>query len=110
MKSSSPAPLFEEEAPTGFHLGAVGLGIGSSIAACVEWYLLRQRLNAKLQAPVSSGLALPITAASLLAAAVIGIVQLVGLPDPFAGAAVGVVGLGSYAGALAFQGYRPIHR
>ncbi len=106
----SPLPDAIREAPAGFHLGAVGLGLGSSIAAAVEWHLLRQRLNARLQTSVSSGLALPITAASLFAASVVGLVQLIGLPNPMAGIAVGIAGLGAYIGALAFQGYHPIHR
>lgn len=93
------------------HLGAVGLGIGASVAAWTEWALLRRRLRRRFGPPaaglVSSGWARPVTVAGVAAGAVMAVAARVELPSPVDAAVAAVAGLGTYGGALWLQGVRP---
>ena len=96
------------------HLGVVGLGLGSSVAAWVEWVLLRGRLRQRLGAAgtsaVSSGWALQVTIAGIGAAAAMFMATMVPLPAPVNAVLVGLIGLGIYGSLLWIQGVRPPRR
>lgn len=90
-------------------LGPLGLGIGAISASAVEWLLLRRALEARLRSRLSSGLTLPIAAASLGSGVCVWAVAVfTSLPGPLGAVLVGLVGLTSYIGLLRFQGYRPL--
>ncbi len=94
------------------HLGVVGLGLASAVAAWVEWGLLRARIRSKLgrqgAEAVSSGWLRQITLASLGAAAVMIAVRQLPLPSPINAAAIAITGLVAYAGILWMQGVRSL--
>ena len=89
------------------HLGVVGLGLGSSLAAWVEWILLRARLRRRLGPAgahaVSSGWAQPVSVAAIGAAAAMFMAAMLPLPAPIDAVVVGVIGLGIYGGLLRVQ-------
>ncbi len=89
-------------------LGAVGIAIGAAVAAIVEWFLLRQALQRKVGRHISSGLAFPVTAASLGTAASLWLLQVI-LPigAPVEGIVIGIAAVAIYIGLLRFQGLRP---
>lgn len=90
------------------HLGAVGIALGTSIAAWVEWVLLRRRLNRKLNTRLRSGLAVEIVAATAVAGvAALATRYLLPLPLILDGPVTGLVVLTSYMGALHMLGVRP---
>jgi putative peptidoglycan lipid II flippase len=90
------------------HLGSVGLALGASVAAWVEWWLLRRLLKRRLGRPVRSGWVLLVTLAAVAAGVVMLAVSVAGLPSPLD--AVVAVGLGAaiYAGVLWMQGVRSL--
>ncbi|MGI9595864.1 MAG: lipid II flippase MurJ [Acidimicrobiales bacterium] len=89
------------------HLGAVGLSLGASIAAWVEWVLLRRLLRRRLAGPVSSGWALPVAIAAVIASSIMAAASRFPVPSPLDAVAVGSAGLAAYALALWLQGVRP---
>ncbi len=106
-----PLPESVRSMPSQARLGVVGLGLGTTAGAMVEWWLLRRALNRKLDTSIRSDLVLPVTAASFGAgAAILSVRRLAGIPAPLEGIVIGGVGLGVYIGLLAFQGYRPRRR
>lgn len=96
------------------HLGVIGVGLGSSLAAWVEWILLRLRLRAALGPPgtqaVSSRWARPVTVAGVVAAAVMAATARLAVPAPLDAMATAVVGAGVYGAMLWIQGVRPLSR
>lgn len=94
------------------HLGVVGLGLGSAVAAWLEWGLLRVRLRAELgrQAAqaVSSGWMRQIMVAAVAAGLAMVLARLVPLPSPIDAVLIAVVGVGTYAGFLWIQGVRSL--
>ena len=90
----------------GARLGAVGLGLGSSIGSWVEWVLLRRRLVHKLGRPVRSGWFVTVTLASILSGLAMLITALVPLPSPLDAVLVGGTGVASYLAGLWMQGVR----
>ncbi|MGB5760527.1 MAG: murein biosynthesis integral membrane protein MurJ [Acidimicrobiales bacterium] len=89
------------------HLGAVGLGLGASLSAWVEWGLLRRLLRRRLQAPIRSGWARPVTVAAVAAGVWMFATAGLHLPSPIDALAAGTTGLLVYAGGLWLQGIRP---
>ena len=89
-------------------MGVVGIALGAAIAAWVEWVLLRRALQVRLGRHLSSGLVLPVTAATVGTAAALWALQvLLPLGAPFNGILIGLAGIGIYIGLLRFQGLRP---
>ncbi len=93
------------------HLGVVGIGLGSSLAAWVEWIMLRMRLRNRLGSAgagaVSSDWGLNVLVAAVGAGAAIFMATLVGLPSPVDAFVALAVGLGVYASLLWIQGIKP---
>lgn len=90
------------------HFGPVGVALGALAASWSEWALLRLRMNRKLHTRVSSGLLLPIVAASSATAAAILFVRVFSpLGNPLQGILVGLVAVATYTGVLWFVGVRP---
>ncbi len=89
------------------HLGAAGLALGASIAAWVEWFLLKRLLQAKIGQKVSSGLGPKVAAIGTVTAAVVyGVSRLTSaVPSPLDAAIVGISGLGVY-GAVFWREFR----
>ena len=107
-------PLFElvDEAernnPTAPHLGAVGIALGTSVAAWVEWALLRRRLNQRLNTHLRSGLAVEIVAATAVAGvAALAVRFVVDLPLLLDGPVTGLTVLATYMASLHLLGVRP---
>lgn len=94
------------------HLGVVGLGLGSAIAAWVEWALLRARVRSKLgrqgAQALSSGWLGQISIASIGALATMMATRQIPLPSPVDAALIAGAGLGVYAGILWMQGVRSL--
>ncbi len=90
------------------HLGVIGIGLGSSLAAWVEWTLLRVRLRSRLGSAavgaVSSDWGLNIFIAGVGAAAAMFMATLTPLPSPADAVLALVVGLGVYGSLLWVQG------
>jgi putative peptidoglycan lipid II flippase len=96
-----------EEGPTPPpHLGAVGLGLGSSIGSWVEWVLLRRRLARQLGRPVRSGWFTTVALASILSGLAMLIAVLLPLPSPLDAVLVGGTGVTTYLAGLWMQGVR----
>lgn len=89
------------------HLGVVGLAFGAAAASWVEWFALRRRLRRRFGITVRSGWGRPVTLAAAAAAVVMLGVDRVGLPSPIDAAAIGLLGVATYGGALLVQGVRP---
>ncbi len=93
------------------HLGVVGIGLGSSIAAWVEWALLRMRLRSRLGSAgagvVSSGWGLNVSIAGVGTAAAVFMVALTPLPSPVDAIIAASVGIAVYGSLLWIQGIRP---
>ncbi len=90
------------------HLGAVGLALGSSVAAWTEWVLLRWLLRRRLGRPVRSGWARLTIVACIASGAVMGAIRLLGLPSPLDAMAIVAIGGGVFVGALWLQGVRSL--
>ncbi len=92
------------------HLGVVGIGLGSSIAAWTEWFLLRSRLRQRLghegASAVTSGWARHVSISAVGAAAAMFMAAMVPLPSLVAALLVGLVGLGTYGSLLWIQGVK----
>jgi len=82
-------------------LGVVGLGIGASVAAWLEWYLLRRLLTKRLNTAIKSEIFVRLTVAAATAGLSMAVVARLGLPFPLNALLVGVVGLGVYGLQLA---------
>lgn len=105
------SPVADRENPIGIHLGAVGIALGSAVAAWAEWFLLRRRLNAALGQKLNSGMAVAITAAASAAGVVILAIRvLIGLPAPIEAIVIGVAALAAYVATLFLLGYKPRKR
>ena len=89
------------------HLGVVGLALAASVAAWVEWALLRRLLSKRLGGSVGSGIARHVLVGGVAAALVMFGLASLGIPSPIDAAVVGIAGLGVYAGTLLVQGVRP---
>ena len=93
------------------HLGVVGIGLGSSLAAWVEWTLLRLRLRSRLgragTGAVSSDWGLNVFIAGVGAGSAIFLATLVPLPSPIDAALALLIGLGVYGSLLWVQDIRP---
>ncbi len=89
------------------HLGAVGLALSASLAAWVEWFLLRRRLSRRLSGAITSGWARQIIVAALGSAAIMFLLTRLGVPSPIDAVLVGLGGLAVYGGLLWLQGVRP---
>ena len=93
------------------HLGVLGIGLGSSIAAWTEWVLLRTRLRRQLgpgaAAAVSSGWARPVTLAAICSGATMWLSAQVRIPAPVDAVFTVAVGLAAYGSLLWIQGVRP---
>jgi putative peptidoglycan lipid II flippase len=96
------------------HLGVVGIGLGSSIAAWVEWTLLRVRLRGRLGSvgagAVSSDWGLTVFIAGVGAGAAMFMATLVPLPSPVDAILTALIGLGVYGSLLWIQGIKPTSR
>jgi len=96
------------------HLGVVGIGLGSSIAAWVEWTLLRVRLRSRLggagAGAVSSDWGLNVFIAGVGAGAAMFMATLVPLPSPVDAIVTALIGLGVYGSLLWIQGIKPTSR
>jgi putative peptidoglycan lipid II flippase len=96
------------------HLGVVGVGLGSSIAAWTEWVLLRARLRRRLgpgQAQiVSSGWARQVTIAGVVSGVAMAATAQLPVPSPVDAVIVVLVGLAAYGSILWIQGVRPPRR
>lgn len=94
------------------HLGVVGIGLGSSLAAWVEWTLLRLRLRSRLgpsgTGAVSSDWGLNVFVAGVGAGAAMFMVALTPLPSPIDAVLAAMIGLGVYGSLLWIQGIRPV--
>ncbi len=89
-------------------MGIVGLGVGSAVAAWVEFFLLQRRLERKAGRSIASGYGLGVGSATALAIAVtVAVRMLTDLPVVLDGIVSGVVVVATYVGALRFQGFRP---
>lgn len=105
------SPVADRENPSGIHLGAVGIALGSAVAAWVEWLLLRRRLNAALGQRLTSGLAVDITAAAAVAGVIILAIRvLFNIPAPIEAIVLGACALGGYVATLHLLGYKPRKR
>ncbi len=92
-------------------LGAVGIALGALVASWVEWALLRRALQNRVGHHLSSGLVLPVTAASLGTAVALWLLQVViPIGAPIEGIVVGLAGIPIYIGLLRLQGLRPLSR
>jgi putative peptidoglycan lipid II flippase len=101
-------PQARRVAPDGIpHLGAVGLSLAASIAAWVEWFLLRRRLRHRLGGSIASGWGRQVTISGAAAALVMAGAGLIGVPSPVDAIVVGVAGTAVYGGLLWVQGIRP---
>jgi putative peptidoglycan lipid II flippase len=89
-------------------LGSVGLALGASVAAWVEWALLRHRLRHRLGRPVRSGWGWLVTLAAIAAGGVMLAVSGLGLPSPIDAAMAVLLGAGTYVGVLWMQGVRSL--
>ncbi len=89
------------------HLGAVGLALAASLAAWVEWFLLRRRLSRKLAGPIASGWGRQVVVAAAASALTMAVLGLLGLPSPVDAVVIGTAGLAIYGGLLWLQGARP---
>jgi putative peptidoglycan lipid II flippase len=76
---TTPTGLFADARVTGMTLGPVGLALGASVGAWLEWLLLRRALARSIGAPHvgASVLARMVFSALLAAAAALGLAQLV---------------------------------
>ena len=96
------------------HLGVVGIGLGSSLAAWVEWTMLRLRLRQRLGSAgagaVSSGWAANVAIAGVGAGAAMFLATVVPLPSPIDAAVTTLIGLGVYGSLLWIQGIEPSSR
>ncbi len=94
------------------HLGVVGLGLASAVAAWVEWALLRARLRSKLgrrgAQAVSSRWLRQITGASVGAFVVMIAARQLQLPSPVDAILIVAAGLAVYAGILWMYGVRSL--
>jgi putative peptidoglycan lipid II flippase len=105
------SPVADRENPLGIHLGAVGIAMGSAIAAWVEWFLLRRRLNSALGQTLKSGIALGVTAAASVAGVtILAIRVLLELPTPLEAVVIGCAGVASFIATLRLLGYQPRKR
>jgi len=89
------------------HLGAVGLALGSSVSAWVEWALLRRLLRKRLETRISSGWGRQVLVAGVVASIIMAAVSQLPIPSPIDASAVAIAGLGAYAVVLWFEGVRP---
>ncbi len=89
------------------HLGAVGLALGASLSAWVEWFLLRRLLKRRLGGTIGSGWARQVSVAAIAAAIAMFVLARLDIPSPIDAMVVGGFGLVIYAGALWGQGLRP---
>ena len=89
------------------HLGVVGLAFAASIAAWVEWSLLRRLLRKRLGGPITSGVGRAVTVAGVAAAIAMFLLRSVAVPSPLDAVVVGGGGLVVYGAALFVQGVRP---
>lgn len=93
------------------HLGVVGIGLGSSIAAWVEWTMLRVRLRGRLgragAGAISSDWGLNIFVAGVGAGAAMFIASLLEVPSPVDAVLTLLSGLGVYGSLLWIQGIKP---
>ena len=104
-------PVADRENPQGIHLGAVGIALGSAVAAWAEWFLLRRRLNKALGERLRSGIAIDVTAAASVAGVTILAVRvLFGLPTPVEAIIAGLLGVAAYVATLFLLGYKPRKR
>ena len=96
------------------HLGVVGIGLGSSIAAWVEWTMLRVRLRSRLGSAgagaVSSDWGLNVFIAGVGAGAAMFMATLVPLPSPVDAIVTALIGLAVYGSLLWIQGIKPTSR
>ena len=96
------------------HLGVVGIGLGSSLAAWVEWTLLRMRLRSRLGAAgadaVSSDWGLNVFVAAVGAGAAMFMATLVRIPSPVDAFLTLAVGGAVYGSLLWIQEIRPPSR
>ncbi len=90
------------------HFGPVGVALGAVAASWVEWALLRYKMNQKLKTRVSSGLLLPIIAASMATGVVLLLLgRILPVAEPVEGIVLGLAAVATYVGILRFQGLRP---
>ena len=93
------------------HLGVVGIGLGSSIAAWTEWVLLRARLRQRLgssgSTAVSSGWARHVAVAAAGGWGAMVMAAMISIPSPLDAVLVALVGLAIYGSLLWIQGVRP---
>ena len=103
-------PAERREASATPHLGVIGVGLGSSLGAWVEWTLLRIRLRSRLGAAgagaVSSGWGLNVVISAVGATAAMFMATLVPLPSPIDAVVTALVGLAVYGSLLWVQGIR----
>ncbi len=96
------------------HLGVIGIGLGSSLAAWVEWTLLRLRLRAALgpsgAQAVSSRWARPVTVAGAVSVAVMAAATRLAVPSPVDAVLTAAAGAVVYGAMLWIQGVRPPSR
>ncbi len=97
----------QREDPTLAHYGPVGLGLASAVAAWTEWALLRVRLRRRLGHHLHTGLETWVAIAGFATMVGTAAASALGMPPLIDAIAVGVVGLGTYIGALWFIGIRP---
>ena len=107
-------PAARREDDAFLHLGVVGIGLGTSLAAWTEWALLRLRLRSRLgpsaKDAVSSDWGQQVTIAGIGAAAAMFMAAMVPLPSPVDAFLTVVVGLAVYGSLLWIQGVRPPSR
>jgi len=96
------------------HLGVVGIGLGSSLAAWVEWVLLRMRLRSRLGSAgagvLTSDWGLNVFVAAVGSGAAMFMATLVQLPSPIDALLTALVGLAVYGSLLWIQGIKPPSR
>lgn len=90
------------------HLGAVGLALGSSVAAWTEWALLRGLLRRRLGRPVRSGWARHTVLACVASGTVMVGIGALDLPSPIDAILIVMAGAAVFAGALWMQGVRSL--
>lgn len=86
------------------HLGAVGLGLGSTAASWTEWFLLRRRLRRRMGESISTGIGIWVAIAGFASFVVARAVSAMGLPPVVDLAVVAAAVLATYVGALRFIG------